>query len=294
MWGREHYRSVGRDFSHPLSTLLRQTAASLRPSLRIILCFLFPFFLPLLRAEELNERSFSPPSSYLQQSFERQLCRAVCSWLRGPFFFHLLLLFYSPHPTSSCPSLHSHHAPPSSPLQSPWQDFMQPPIHSKRMPSASEAIFPPGKVMHTFAQRSMEAFGAKKFLPKRCLQDFFFASLLSVPSRQAHGPLHRSYGVKENGLRRRIGRHSLLKPITCPLCPHSKHGGEFEWSPTFRPLPWHSEGPAVRRGPPPLPSSHNIDQGKACTTVPVGEGGDLLCSFGGAFSFFKWVPLFLP
>ncbi len=55
----------------------------------------------------------------------------------------------------------------------------------------------------------------------------------------------------------------------------------------------------IRRGPPfgevlpPLPSSYNIDQGKACTTVPVGEGGDLLCSFGGAFSFFKWVPLFL-
>ncbi len=66
-------------------------------------------------------------------------------------------------------------------------------------------FFPPGKVMHTFAQRSMEAFGAKKFLPKRCLQDFFFAALLSVPSRQAHGPLHRSHGVKENGLWRGLG-----------------------------------------------------------------------------------------
>ncbi len=58
--------------------------------------------------------------------------------------------------------------------------------------------------MHTFAQRSMEVFVAKKFLPKRCLQDFF-AAMLSVPSRQAHGPLHRSYGVKENGLWRGLG-----------------------------------------------------------------------------------------
>ena len=57
-----------------------------------------------------------------------------------------------------------------------------------------------------------------------------------------------------------------------PIVSSLEAGGEFEWSPTFRPLPWHSEGPIVR-GSSPLPSSYNIDQGKACTTVPVGEGG---------------------
>ena len=224
----------------------RQRPSSLPPSASSCV-FSSPSFSPS-STEELNERSFSPPSSYLQQSFERQLCRAVCSWLRGPFFFHLLLLFYSPHPTSSCPSLHSHHAPLRLLFSHRGRISCSLPSIRNVCQVLLKPFFPRKSNAHFCTEIDGSVWG-QKIPAKKVSAGFFCCVAFSPfsPSPRTVAPLLRR---ERKWVVERIGRHSLLKPITCPLCPHSKQGESLNGHPLSALFLGIRRGPSFG-GPPP-------------------------------------------